>query len=82
MQLWGPLIGTTGNEGEVVGKEDCLYLNVWAPRDNSDIDSAGLPVMFWIHGGNYIMGRISADVGRMNHIVAQGDSSASLSAEA
>jgi para-nitrobenzyl esterase len=56
VQLWGPLIGITGNEGEVVGKEDCLYLNVWAPRDNSDIDSAGLPVMFWIHGGGNSIG--------------------------
>ena len=56
VQLWGPLIDTTGNEGEVVGKEDCLYLNVWAPRDNSDIDSAGLPVMFWIHGGGNSIG--------------------------
>ncbi|MDB5445449.1 MAG: Carboxylic ester hydrolase [Phenylobacterium sp.] len=33
--------------------EDCLYLNVWAPRH-----AAGrkLPVMFWIHGGSYILG--------------------------
>lgn len=56
VQLWGPLVGTTGEEGQVVGNEDCLYLNVWAPRNNSDIDSEGLPVMFWIHGGGNSIG--------------------------
>lgn len=28
--------------------EDCLYLNVWAPRAQS---GAPLPVMVWVHGG-------------------------------
>ncbi|MFT5811388.1 MAG: para-nitrobenzyl esterase [Rubritalea sp.] len=56
VQLWGPLVGTSGDEGQVVGNEDCLYLNVWAPRNNSDMDSAGLPVMFWIHGGGNSIG--------------------------
>ncbi len=31
--------------------EDCLYLNVWAPAD-----ADGLPVMVWIHGGNFTRG--------------------------
>ncbi len=32
--------------------EDCLYLNIWAPRE-----SAGpLPVLFWIHGGAFMHG--------------------------
>ena len=32
--------------------EDCLFLNVWAPRE-----AAGpLPVMVWIHGGGYRLG--------------------------
>ncbi|MFT7201307.1 MAG: para-nitrobenzyl esterase, partial [Glaciecola sp.] len=56
VQLWGPLVGTTGEVGQVVGNEDCLYLNVWAPRNNSDTDSKGLPVMFWIHGGGNSIG--------------------------
>jgi para-nitrobenzyl esterase len=56
VQLWGQLAGTTGEVGEVVGNEDCLYLNVWAPQENSDIDSDGLPVMFWIHGGGNTIG--------------------------
>jgi para-nitrobenzyl esterase len=31
--------------------EDCLYLNVWAPRGGRN-----LPVMLWIHGGALIWG--------------------------
>lgn len=34
--------------------EDCLYLNVWAPRVAS-----GLPVMVWIHGGGNTDGSAS-----------------------
>ncbi len=34
-------------QDEVMGSEDCLYLNVWRPRS----DETGLPVYFWIHGG-------------------------------
>jgi para-nitrobenzyl esterase len=30
--------------------EDCLYLNVWAPRTSAH---ARLPVIVWIHGGGY-----------------------------
>jgi len=32
--------------------EDCLYLNIWTPA----IDKKKRPVMFWIHGGAFIMG--------------------------
>ncbi len=45
--------------GEVVGSEDCLTLNVWAPRfepGSVPTDAQRLPVMFWIHGGGNSMG--------------------------
>ncbi|MCJ7605326.1 MAG: carboxylesterase/lipase family protein [Dehalococcoidales bacterium] len=32
--------------------EDCLYLNVWTPG----LDDARRPVMYWIHGGAFIIG--------------------------
>lgn len=43
----------------VMGGEDCLYLDVFAPAMAADsVLSAdnGLPVMFWIHGGGNSMG--------------------------
>ena len=38
----------TPGPGSVLS-EDCLYLNVWAPQNASN-----LPVMFWIHGGSFV----------------------------
>lgn len=35
-------------EDQVIGSEDCLYLNVFRPNDAQE----GLPVFFFIHGGN------------------------------
>jgi para-nitrobenzyl esterase len=43
-------------------KEDCLYLNVYAPTDATA--KSKLPVMYWIHGGGYTGG--SADEPRHN----------------
>ena len=37
--------------GGITGSEDCLYLNVWAPADASN-----LPVMLWLHGGGNSIG--------------------------
>jgi para-nitrobenzyl esterase len=31
----------------VLGNEDCLYLNIWSPKNAT----GKLPVFFWIHGG-------------------------------
>ncbi|XP_071528395.1 venom carboxylesterase-6-like isoform X3 [Panulirus ornatus] len=38
---------------EVIGEEDCLYLNVFTPKLGT---TAGLPVMVWIHGGAFVSG--------------------------
>ena len=32
--------------------EDCLFLNVWAPRESTE----PRPVMVWIHGGGFVVG--------------------------
>ena len=37
--------------------EDCLFLNIYTPMGNAaDATRLNLPVMFWIHGGGFIMG--------------------------
>ena len=41
-------MGGAPGEEKVSGTEDCLYLDVKAPKEASD---QLLPVMFWIHGG-------------------------------
>lgn len=41
----------------IVQDEDCLYLNIWAPKKN--IIKA--PVIFWIYGGAFSSGEGSAD---------------------
>ncbi len=46
---WGAEPGTIA-EGS---SEDCLYLNVWTPADESN---EKLPVMVWIHGGAFVFG--------------------------
>lgn len=56
--------------------EDCLYLNVIAPKDSSSRD---LPVLFWIHGGAPLQGGINTPYERpqqwiqrtRQHIVVQ-----------
>ena len=44
--------------GEIVGQEDCLYLDVYAPpMTAAQAAGAKLPVMMWIHGGSNTWGR-------------------------
>jgi para-nitrobenzyl esterase len=54
---WGPLCLQKEN-GQIVGDEDCLQLNVWAPSDAS-----GAPVLFFLHGGGNQAGGASAVAG-------------------
>jgi len=58
LQFWGVLAGQDGESGDLLGQEDCLTLNLWAPKSAS---SAGKPkpVMVWIHGGGNDSGTAS-----------------------
>ncbi len=60
VQFAGPGGGRGGVEaGDVMGSEDCLYLNVYAPPfapDAVPVQGARLPVMVWIHGGGNSVG--------------------------
>lgn len=61
-QPWSFFAGVEGKRGQVAGSENCLALNIWAPRftpqDIPGPDEA-LPVMVWIHGGGNTVGSAS-----------------------
>ncbi len=45
--------------GQLIGSEDCLYLNIWVPQSMTPESIAAgerLPVMLWIHGGGNRIG--------------------------
>jgi carboxylesterase type B len=47
--------------------EDCLYLNIWAPRTARQ-QHQPLAVMVWIYGGGFTSGSVSSDGEKTNHI--------------
>lgn len=50
---------TVPNMGNANMSEDCLYMNIFAPRNTEEIPSNSptlYPVMVFIHGGGYVMG--------------------------
>jgi para-nitrobenzyl esterase len=53
----------------MVQAEDCLSLNVWAPRP----DGVPRPVMVWIHGGAYCVGASSQTVYDGRRLAEAGD---------
>ncbi len=54
-------MGTTNEEDilntNVIGSEDCLYLNVWTPKQEDGSLPSNLPVYLWIHGGGNVVGQ-------------------------
>jgi para-nitrobenzyl esterase len=53
---------TSVSRGTIIGSEDCLYLNVYAPERAAPAtatSSGALPVMVWIHGGGNTSGTAS-----------------------
>ena len=48
----GPACPQLDDDGALIGSEDCLHLNVWAPSTAA----APRPVLVWIHGGGNTVG--------------------------
>jgi para-nitrobenzyl esterase len=66
--------GAARGETGFIGREDCLTLDVWAPRhEPADVpqDEARRPVMVWIHGGGNSIGDSSFFDG--GHLAASQD---------
>ncbi|GAB7036981.1 MULTISPECIES: carboxylesterase/lipase family protein [Catenuloplanes] len=55
-QVPGGEMGPNGNGRMPAPSEDCLYLNIWTPA----ADGKRRPVMFYHHGGGYMIGSGSA----------------------
>ncbi|GBM87231.1 Acetylcholinesterase-1, partial [Araneus ventricosus] len=51
--------------------EDCLYLNIWVPKDASPENKKS--VLFWIYGGGFFMGSIRQEIYNGRVIAALGD---------
>jgi para-nitrobenzyl esterase len=52
------LLTPDAKAGSFIGSEDCLYLNVYAPKGSAEeVRARHLPVMFWIHGGGNTVGQ-------------------------
>ncbi|XP_043262699.1 venom carboxylesterase-6-like [Colletes gigas] len=50
-------------QDEIIGDEDCLYLNVYTPKLPKEDDGVkgGYPVMIWLHGCGWICGAGHSD---------------------
>ncbi len=55
--------------GDLVGAEDCLYLNVWRPQT----DEKNLPVFFWIYGGGNTVGQAAMSLYHGANFAARGN---------
>ena len=60
-----PLIGASAESQS----QDCLTLNVWTPA----ADGAKRPVLFWIHGGAFVLGRGSSALYHGSRTAHRGD---------
>ncbi|MFK8004215.1 MAG: carboxylesterase/lipase family protein [Polyangiales bacterium] len=56
------------DDGVVVGEEDCLQLNIWAPSAPGPH-----PVMLWLHGGAFIQGSATTGLYDGSVFAAAGD---------
>ena len=60
--------GNVWGSGVLVGSEDCLYMNIWRPRTDEK-----LPVLVFIHGGAWIIGRSDLSIYNGARLAARQD---------
>jgi para-nitrobenzyl esterase len=60
----------SGGKDSVMGNEDCLFLNVWAPKSAA---TEKKPVMIFLHGGGFVTGSGSWDTYEGTNLAARGD---------
>ncbi|XP_044014784.1 cholinesterase 1-like [Aphidius gifuensis] len=67
-----PYCPQIGNDGTVIGDEDCLYLNVYSPLTtfNDISDNNLLAVIVWIYGGSFAWGTITSKIYGPDFIVS------------
>ncbi|XP_034839811.1 juvenile hormone esterase isoform X1 [Maniola hyperantus] len=58
-------------QDEIVGQEDCLYLNVYTPFTNNEpiAEKDLLPVMVFIHGGGWMCGDATTEMYGPEHLL-------------
>jgi para-nitrobenzyl esterase len=64
-----PFFGFVNASGASRMSEDCLRLNVWTPA----LDGARRPVLFWIHGGGFMVGSGATPLYNGSHLARRGD---------
>ena len=54
--------------------EDCLFLNIWTPKiDENNPEEKKRPVLFWIHGGAFIIGCGKDPMYKGSSLASRGD---------
>lgn len=64
-----PKAGVLNFDNDILQSEDCLYLNIWTPKNINK----NKPVVVWIHGGAFIMGETSHKIYDGENFVVNGD---------